>query len=408
MNTQKYQRESLESTSRAAVNPSTGQEPGMSPGKVRWPLDLGLPDATTFPRSEFLELTEHTLAEAEPSLFYGGPGRAGIARGHAGLRAALAERIGAAPSSASGIDGIMLTSGAAHAIELVWRALLRDGDVFVVEAPTWGASIRIGRALGAEPLAIPMDRDGMRVDVLERRLGELKAAGRRCKLVYVIADYNTPTGWSLSLSRRRQLLRLAVEYDFLVIEDRVYAELRYDGPQLPPMSTLEGGDRLITVGSFSKTLAPGLRCGWLSASPDLVDVVAAPREDLGSSQLTARILEHFVRSGRYDEHLSRVTRMYRSKRDTVVASLREHCGDTVRFDVPHGGMFVWIELADHVKGDLVMHHSAQEGVLCRPGDSFFGDGGNYQQWFRMAFTMVSEPELVRGVRVLGEAIQRST
>ncbi|TDD15092.1 PLP-dependent aminotransferase family protein [Nonomuraea diastatica] len=407
MSAQKHHRESFAAASRIDVDPTTGQEPGMSSRQVRWPFDLGLPDAATFPRSAFLELAERTLAEAEPSLFYGGPGRAGIARGHAGLRSALTERIGAAASSAPGIDGIMLTSGAAHAIELVWRALLRDGDVFVVEAPTWGASIRIGRALGAEPLAIPMDRDGMRIDVLERRLAGLKAAHRRCRLVYTIADYNTPTGWSLSLARRRRLLQLAVEYDFLVIEDRVYAELRYDGPVLPSMSTLEGSDRLITVGSFSKTLAPGLRCGWLSARPDLVDIVAGPREDLGSSQLTGRILEHFVRSGRYDQHLSQITHIYRSKRDTVVASLREHCGDTVRFDVPHGGMFLWIELAEQVKGELVMHHTAREGVLCKPGDSFFGDGGNHQQWFRMAFTMVSEPELVHGVRVLGEAIRRS-
>ncbi|MFI9842497.1 PLP-dependent aminotransferase family protein [Nonomuraea sp. NPDC051941] len=387
----------------ATADPLATKRPAPARERVRWPLDLGLPDPSTFPRSAFLHFAGQALAEGDTSLLYGGPGRAGIARGHAGLRAVLADRYG----GAGGADGVMLTSGAAHAVELLWRATLSTGDTFAVEAPTWGASIRIGRALGAEPLAVPMDQDGMRIDILERGLADLEARGGRLKLVYVIADFNTPTGWSLSLPRRRRLLQLAEEHDFLVVEDRVYAELRYDGPALPAISALHDGDRVVTVGSFSKTLAPALRCGWLSAKPDLVCAIAATREDLGSSRLTAEILEPFLRTGGYDRHLSDVTRLYRGKRDTVVSALRTHCGDAVRFDIPHGGMFFWIELADDIDGRQVMEETARAGILCRPGEAFFGDDGDHQQWFRMAFTKVAEPELARGVQVLGEAIGRS-
>jgi 2-aminoadipate transaminase len=381
--------------------------PPAASDEIRWPLDLGLPDVATFPRSAFMQHLDRTLAGATPPLLYGGPGRKGIAMGHAGLRAALAERAGVCPDGRSPSDAVMLTSGAAHAVELLWRAFLDRGDAFAIEAPTWGAAIRIGRSLGAEPLAIPMDRDGMCIEVLERELARLRSAGRRLKIVYTIATYNTPTGWSLSLPRRQRLLQLAEEHDFLVVEDRVYADLRYDGPLIPAMATLAGGDRVVSVGSFSKTLAPALRAGWLVAEPHLVDVVAGHREDLGSSQLTGDVLESFLRSGDYDTHLSGVVALYRRKRDAVVTALRAHCGDAVRFDVPDGGMFFWIELAPGVDGSTVMAHAREGGVACRPGEAFFGDDGGHEQWFRMAFTMVPEDELVRGVQVLGDAIGRS-
>jgi 2-aminoadipate transaminase len=367
---------------------------------------MGLPDPATFPRARFVALLDEALAEDRPPLLYGGPGRAGIARGFRGLRAALAERAGSgadcAPTDAA--DGIMLTSGAAQAIELVWRAFLDRGDAVVVEAPTWGAAIRLGRALGAEPVAIPMDRDGLRVEVLEREIARLHTEGRRLRLVYTISSYNTPTGWSLSLERRRRLLELAERHDFLVVDDRVYADLRYDGPRLPPLASLPGGERVITVGSFSKTLAPALRLGWLMAEPAVVDGLARGREDLGSSQLTAHVLERFIHTGGYDEHLSHVTRVYRGKRDTVASALGEVCGDALRFDLPDGGMFFWIKLADDIDGSRVMTYARRLGVVCRPGEAFFGDRGAHRQWFRMAFTMVPEAELVRGVHVLGEAI----
>jgi 2-aminoadipate transaminase len=374
---------------------------------VRWPFDMGLPDVTTFPRAAVADLLGQALAEPEPPLLYGGPGRGEIARGHRGLRQVLAERAGGHSPGGHAADSVMLTTGAAQAIDLVWRAVLARGCWFAIEAPTWGAAIRMGRMLGAEPVAISMDQDGMLIEVLEQELTRIKAEGGRLGLVYTIATYHTPTGWSLSLDRRHRLLELAAEHDFLVVDDRVYAELRYDGPVLPPLASLPGGDRVVTVGSFSKTLAPALRLGWLMAPPDLMDALAGRREDLGSSQLTARVLECFLRGGEYDRHLAEVTRIYRGKRDTVAASLHAACGDAVRFERPDGGMYFWVELAEGVDGAQVMAYARQNGVAVRPGEAFFGDRGKHDQWFRMAFTMVSEEELKRGVQVLGEAVGRS-
>jgi 2-aminoadipate transaminase len=369
---------------------------------VRWHLDMGLPDLTTFPGSALASLIGRSLSAPEPPLLYGGPGRVEIARGHRGLREVLAARMGL-PSA----EGVMLTSGAAQAVEHVYRAVLDRGDVVAVEAPTWGAAIRMGRILGAEPVAVPMDRDGMRIEELERDIARIEATGRRLRLVYTIATYHTPTGWSLSQDRRRRLLELAQEHDFLVIDDQVYGELRYEGPVLPPLAALAGGERVVTVGSFSKTIAPALRLGWLAAPPDRVEMLARRREDLGSSQLTAQVLERFVRSGDYDDHVARVCRIYRAKRDIVADTLHRTCGDAVRFDVPDGGMYFWVELADDIDGGQVMAHAKRGGVACRPGEEFFGDRGDRGQWFRMAFTPVPEDELLRGVRVLCDAVRRS-
>jgi 2-aminoadipate transaminase len=374
---------------------------------VRWAFDMGLPDVATFPGAALTELTGQALAGPEPPLLYGGPGRGEIARGHRGLREALAQRAAVRGSAPWPLDGILLTSGAAQGIDLLWRATLRSGDRFAVEAPTWGAAIRMGRQLGAEPVAIPMDTAGLRIDVLEQELARIEAGGGRLRLVYTIATYHTPTGWSLSAGRRRRLLELAAEHDFLVVDDRVYAELRYDGAILPPLASLPGGDRVVTVGSFSKTLAPALRLGWLMAQPDVAGKLAGLREDLGSSQLTASVLERFLQGRGYDQHLANITRIYRGKRDTAAAELRAGCGDAVRFDPPDGGMYFWIELAEGIRGDQVMTFARQDGVAVRPGEAFFGDGGQHRQWFRMAFTMVGDDELVRGVRVLAQAVNRS-
>lgn len=401
-----YERQRLEIMTEM-TRPPVPRHPQDQAPRALWAFDMGLPDLALFPRAELAQLVGKTLAEPEAPLLYGGPGRVEIARGHHGLRAVLAERTDIPLSGASPLDSVMLTSGAAQAIEFVYRAVLDRGDVVAVEAPTWGAAIRMARMLGAEPVAIPMDRHGLSIEALERELARVRAEERRLRLVYTIATYHTPTGWSLSPDRRRRLTELAREHDFLIIEDRVYAELRYDGPQLPPLASFPDGDRVVTVGSVSKTLAPALRLGWLTAEPALVDTLARRREDLGSSQLMARVLESFIHTGGYDEHVARVNRIYRGKRDTASEALCTFCGDAAHFDRPDGGMFFWIQLAAGIDGAQVMEYAREEGVICRPGEAFFGDDGNYQQWFRMAFTMVPEEELVRGVRVLGDAVHRS-
>ncbi|HXY94846.1 MAG TPA: PLP-dependent aminotransferase family protein, partial [Acidimicrobiia bacterium] len=283
-------------------------------------------------------------------------------------------------------------------------------DLIAVEAPTWGAALHAARQSGADAVAIPIDAEGMQVDVLADELDRLRAEGKRLKMLYTIATFNTPTGWSLSLPRRRRLLELADAYGFLVLEDNVYGELRYDGETIPTLFALDETGLVVKIDSFSKILAPALRLGWVSAEAEAMRALGSVRGDLGVSQWIARVVARFMEEGKLDPHVAMVNALYREKRDLAVQALRDQCGPWVRFDVPEGGFFLWIELSEDVDGEQVMQKAFAEGVFCRPGERFFGDtdADAHKQWFRLAFVMVPKEELERGITVLGKAIADST
>ena len=282
--------------------------------------------------------------------------------------------------------------------------------MFCVEAPTWGAVLNSGRRCGAEAISVPMDHDGLDVDALEAELGRLRGEGRRLKMLYTITTFNTPTGWSLSLpAPQAVLLELADEYEFIVLEDNVYGELRYDGENIPTLLSLDTEGYVVRVDSFSKTLAPALRMGSVTGAPEVVAAMSCVRGDLGVSQFLARVVAKYVAEGLYDKHVEMVNELYRRKRDLTAAALQEHCGDFVTFDSPDGGFFHWLRIAEEVDGSQVMMKAMENGVQCRPGERFFGESEKdlHRQYLRMAFSMVPESELERGIVALAQAMQDS-
>src|SRR5579884_823678 len=202
--------------------------------KVTWAFEAGLPDPATFPVDDLLRISESVLrTDSAAALQYGGAQHGGIVYGYEGLRDLLAER--ARREGVADVDrsGVMLTSGGIQAITMACRAFLDPGDVLAVEAPTWGAVLSAAVTQGAEAVAIPMDKEGLLVDELQRRLAQLRSEGRRLKMLYTIATFNTPTGISLSEARRRRVLELARQWEFVVLEDNVYGDLRYEGDAIP-------------------------------------------------------------------------------------------------------------------------------------------------------------------------------
>ena len=378
--------------------------------KIRWAFEAGLPDPATFPLDDLERLTSDVLRDdAADALQYGSPGSNGIGWGYEVLRDRIAERTLRLEGRAIDRHSVMLTLGGVQAITLACRAFLDPGDLLAVEAPTWGAALSAATQAGAEALAIPMDADGMRVDVLEQELERLQSEGKRLKMLYTIATFNTPTGWSLSLPRRRKLLELANQYGFIVLEDNVYGELRYEGETIPTLFSLDESGLVVKIDSFSKILAPALRLGWVSGDPEVMRALGAVKGDLGVSQWLARVVTRFMDEGKLDPHVAMVNELYREKRDIAVQALRDQCGPWVTFDVPEGGFFIWIELSSDVDGDQVMQKAFAEGVVCRPGERFFGetDADAHKQWFRLAFIMVPKDELERGITALGKAIADS-
>src|SRR4051794_21779350 len=377
---------------------------------ITWAFESGLPDPDTFPIADLLRLHEQTVkAEPADALQYGSPLNGSIVYGYEGLRSELLARTQAEDGRTDlDLKSIMLTSGGIQALTLACDAFIDPGDVMAVEAPTWNAVLGAAQQRGAEAIAVPLDENGMLLDVLEDQLKKLQSEGRRLKLLYTIASFNTPTGISLSADRRKRLVELAQKYNFLVLEDNVYGALRYEGEAIPSILSLDDSGLVFRVDSFSKTLAPALRIGWVTGHPDVIGGLSAVKGDLGISQWTARVLAEYLREGLYDPHLEKVKALYHTKRDIAMSALDAHCSPHVTFSKPDGGFFLWVELADNIDGTQVMMKGIADGVVCRPGERFFGETDQGKQFFRLAFTQVPTDEIERGIAVLGKAIAAST
>ncbi|NRA00977.1 MAG: PLP-dependent aminotransferase family protein [Myxococcales bacterium] len=376
--------------------------------EVRWAFDAGLPDPESFPIEDLGRIAQRVLREdADEGLQYGGGRHGSIAYGYEGLRDRLSARTAAREGRSLDRREVMLVSGGVQGLTLCLQAFLDRGDVIAVEAPTWGLVLGTAKAVGADAVAIGMDEEGLLLDQLELQIEALSQQGRRLKLVYTIATFNTPTGICLSEPRRRRLLALAEKWDFLILEDNVYGDLRYDGETLPTLFSLDRNARVIKVDSFSKTLAPALRLGWVSGHADALAALSAVRGDLGVSQWLARVIAEYLREDLLEPHIAAVCERYRQKRDAAVHALREHCAPCVRFRVPEGGYFLWLELTPEIDAGKLRAQAFSRGVVCRPGERFFGDQEDGRARLRLAFSMVPTAEIERGIAALGAALSES-
>jgi 2-aminoadipate transaminase len=297
----------------------------------------------------------------------------------------------------------MLGSGSVQVIALAINAFLDAGDGVVVESATFPYAQRFMEMRGAHIESAGLDRDGMIIEELEQRLGELQAHGSRPKLIYTVPTFQLPTCVCMPLDRRRRLVEVAQKWGVVVIEDAVYTDLRYSGEPIPSLLSLDDSGLVIQSHSFSKNFVPGIRIGWMAGDHDMIAGMAAVRQDLGVSQWMSRMMAEYLRQGRLDPHIARANEVYRRKRDVAAQAVRDHCAPWVHFDVPDGGFYLWLELSDEVDWEKARVDAVNGGVLCRPGEVFMGkeDGARY---LRLAYSHVSLAELERGIAILGKAI----
>ena len=382
---------------------------GSAPVPVTYNFDQGLAAAETFPLDELAELARKVLErDGSKALEYGDVSRdyTELVYGYLRLRELLAERIARVQHRSLPAEGVILTSGSVQAIALAANAYLGPGDAAIVEASSFPYGMRYMESTGAVLATAAVDDDGMDVGEVERRLEELSASGLRPKLIYTIATFQLPTGTCLSLPRRRRLLELAKRWNTIVLEDNVYGELRFEGERLPTLLELDDSGLVIQSDSFSKTVVPGIRLGWLAGVPEAIAGVAAVRQDLGVSQWMSRIMAEYLAEGKLDPHIEAANRVYKLKRDAAVAALRRHCGDALRFRVPKGAFYLWLEIAPGHDVERVRELAALGGVYCRPGEVFTGDASG-RRFLRMSYSQVSVDEIERGAAVLGKALAQS-
>jgi 2-aminoadipate transaminase len=295
-------------------------------------------------------------------------------------------------------DHVLVTNGAKHALELVCRLLLDEGDAVVVTAPTYFSAIPIIRSFGATFVEVPQDDHGLNVAALADVLGRLP---RPPKFIYNVPDYHNPTGVTMTADRRRELIDVAERHNIVIVEDSPYREVRFEGEPVPTLKSL-APNRVILLGTFAKLMAPGLRVGWASAPPPLIARMAQLKTDAGSCPLTQRIVLEFLAAGRLPAHIAAVQQAYRSNRDHMIAALGRELSE-IEFGRPSGGYYLWLALPDGVNGDRVAACAAENGVTIIPGSKFFANAGP-KHHIRLAFSHATHAEIDDGVHRVAEAV----
>lgn len=307
--------------------------------------------------------------------------------------------------AADGIDigppGILVTAGSQQAIALAVQVLARAGDTVVAESPTYPGALRLFAALGLRVATVPADARGMQVDRLEAVLAQ-----HQPRLIYSVPTFGNPAGSLLANDRRAQLLELATRYQVPVIEDDYIGDLRYEGQGQPALAALDRAGTVLYTGTFSKMLAPGFRVGFIAGRGPILDRLAGLKSalDLATSHLTQRTLERLLSIGRYREHLDRSRRTYRRRRDEAARALRQYLPDS-SFDLPRGGMFMWLRLPRDLDCEALLVPAWEQGVAFMPGSRFFARPEEGLEHLRLNFAASPAERVTEGIRRIGLAME---
>ena len=295
---------------------------------------------------------------------------------------------------------VLITNGSQQGIDLVAKVLLDPGDLVVVENPSYLAALQTFGAFEAKFATVGSDDHGMRIDDLERLL-----ATHRPKLVYVVANFQNPKGTTLALERRRELVRLAQKHRFLILEDDPYGELRFTGNHLPSLAAFDDEGVVVSLGTFSKTLAPGLRIGWVVGPRDFVRnlTVAKQSTDLHTATLAQRAVAKLLTRFDYNAHLDALRPVYGQRANAMLDALKIHMPAGTKWTTPEGGMFLWVELPQGLSGDALLPKAIEEKVAFVPGSPFFANNPR-PEFIRLNYSN-RPPELItEGMRRLGAVI----
>lgn len=374
---------------------------GVTPNKPTIALAIGIPDSRSLPIS--------ALSNAASKVF-NKPGEGaftyGFGLGYSKLRLQLAENYSLERGFQVTEDWFQLCNGSSGAIDLICRTLIEPGDVILAESPTYMGTLRNFRALNAEVQSINMDSDGMLVDQLPEILDSLLAQGKRVKFIYTISNFHNPTGATLSLERKIRLLEIAAQYRILILDDDAYGALRFDEKPLPTLSGLSKGNGVITVGTFSKIIATGLRIGWIHCEPDLLAAFNKMRFAMGLNQFMVRVISDYIDSGEMSDHAHQVREIYKTKMNTLADALDSYCADYISFTRPLGGFYLWVTLKQGLEAEAVWRMAAEEGLSITRGINFFPDRRDDNQHLRLAFSWTDTDQLTEAAKRLQGACER--
>lgn len=323
------------------------------------------------------------------------------------IAAELDERAGMRCSA----DDILLVSGSLQALDLVFEAFLEPGDIVVIEEACYGGTLSRFQRLGVTYVGIEVDQDGMKMDHLSDVLDDLQAKGTPPKFIYTIPTVQNPTGTVMSEARRVELLALAKKHDLPVFEDDCYADLLWDGERPPSIRALdqqgEDSDRVIYCGSFSKTIAPALRVGYLVADWPVLSQALSLKTDAGSGALEQMVLAEYAATN-FDDHVTELSAVLKEKADLMAANLAEQFGTQVEFTAPKGGIFMWVTFPEEVDTTRLAEVALAEGVEINPGAEWSVDPAYGRRRVRLCFGSTTKQEITEGIARLADICHKET
>jgi 2-aminoadipate transaminase len=359
----------------------------------------GFPDTSTFPPDSFAAQMTRIAQESSAKALQYGP-----TEGFAETRDVIEEVMQAEDMRPDPGD-IVVTTGGQQALDLICKTLIDPGDIVIAEGPTYPGAVPVFCSYEADTRQVEMDEEGMRIDLLEELLADLDAAGRRPKFIYSVPTFQNPGGVTLALERRRRLVEIAREREILLVEDNPYGLLRYAGDPLPTLYSLDGGDYVLYMGTFSKILSPGIRIGWVCAPPPIHAklVLGKQAADLCTSTLSQYFVREYFGEGRWLEYVSELCDVYRSRRGAMLRALSAYFPNQATWSQPDGGLFVWATLPDYIDTTDLLAKALRENVAFVPGEAAFVDGRGSGS-MRLNFSAQTEEEIVEGIRRIGSVV----
>ncbi len=366
----------------------------------------GLPAPEVFPVAEFQVASQSILGQHGPQAL-----QYSTTEGYRPLREMIARH-----TARYGIhvepENILITSGSQQALDLIGKIFINPGDRLLVEKPTYAGALQAWNAYQADYISIALDDEGMQTDALEAAL----RAGP--KFIYVLPNFHNPAGVTLALDRRQRLVELADRYGVPLIEDDPYGQLRYEGEHLPPLVVLDGqlqgregipySGNVLYLSTFSKTLAPGLRLGWVVAPAEVIQRLVQAKQgvDLHTSTLAQMMAFEVARGGFLDRHVRFIRTVYSERRDAMLAALQKYVPAAVHWTTPQGGLFLWVTLPEAMDATEILQAAIAENVAFVPGASFFADGSG-RHTLRLNFSNANPERINEGMRRLGIVLERA-
>ena len=356
----------------------------------------GLPAPELFPVKEMKATVDKVFEEhGQEAMQYG------AAKGVTALREVIQQHVKEKENVDSELDNVLVTTGSEQALDLVGKAFVDPGDTVLVEQPTYLCALDVFRSYGANFASVEMDEDGMKMDALEEAL----KANPNTKLIYTVPNFQNPTGRTMTEERRNQLAELAEKYDVYVLEDNPYGEIRFAGQHVPAVKSFDKSGHVLYMSTFSKTLAPGFRLGWLVADEDVVNKLTVLKQsaDLHTDNLAQFAVAQFFADNDVDAHVKEISDLYGKRKDLMLEGIKKYFPEGVKYTNPEGGMFLWVEVPGVDDTVELFKECLEHDVAFVPGDPFFA-GEAQPGAFRLNYSNMKEDQIEVGLKRLGAAL----